>query len=155
MSIMHEKELSLQQLIEKSDLVLEVEFIEEYTEKIMLESKEDPKKKIPPFLKKGCVFRTGKVLKNSQGITVPEIIKVPNENWHRFLSQHKEQYLNGPSKSYLIEEYITEVASMKEATVLFLYHFQGTYDLAARGAFESDAALEKIELLLKATKRSR
>lgn len=152
MSIMREKELSLQQLVEKSDLILEVEFVEEYTEKIMLESKDEPTKKIPPFLKKGCVFRTGQVLKNGQGIAVPETIKVPNENWHRFLSQHKERYLNGPSKSYTIEEYITEVASMKEATVLFLYHFQGTYDLAARGAFESNANREKIEMLLKAKK---
>lgn len=152
MSIMREIELSLQQLVEKSDLILEVDFIEEYAEDIALVDKDQPAKKVPTFKKKGCVFRTGQVLKNSQGIRVPEIIKVPNENWHRFLSQHKEQYMNGPSKSFTIEEYVSEVASMREATLLFLYHFQGMYDLAARDAFEGNANREKIEILLKAKK---
>jgi hypothetical protein len=39
---------------------------------------------------------------------------------------------------------------MKNADILFLHHFQGTFELEAKGAFESAAALEKITMLIAA-----
>lgn len=88
------------------------------------------------------------VLKNTARIEVPNKIQVPNENWRRSLSQHKEQYAGGPSKSYSVPAYATDVPSPQKASILFLQHFQGMFDLAAKDAFEIAAAEEKITMLL-------
>lgn len=104
----------------------------------------------PPFKKKGFVFRVKKVVKNPDKIDVPQTMRVPVEGWRRSLSQHKEQYAGGPRKSYGVRKYETEVSSMKNADILFLHHFQGTFELEARDSFESAEALEKIMILIEA-----
>jgi hypothetical protein len=80
---------------------------------------------------------------------VPQTIRVPNANWRRSLSQYKELY-GGPSKSYSVKYYNTEVKSMRSATILFLHHFESTFELETKGSYESVEALDKIIMLLKA-----
>jgi hypothetical protein len=150
MSIIRSTEISLSELVKESNLILQVKFIELFKETVPIidRSKGQIDKPIPPFIKKGCVFRVLGVIKNTARIIVPEKIQVPNENWHRSLSQHKEAHAGGKSKSYNAPTYITEVASFQKAAILFLHHFQGMYDLAARDSFENLAAEEKIRMLL-------
>jgi len=90
------------------------------------------------------------VLKNTAAIQVPPTIRVPKEEWRRFLSQHKERYANGPSKSFGVKQYTTDVPSMEQADILFLHHFQDSFELETQDSFESAAAREKIEMLLAA-----
>jgi hypothetical protein len=153
MSIVRYNELSLSELIEESTLIAEVELTGSFQEEIPIVNRDSKVagSSIPPFIKKGYIFKVKNILKN-KGDSVPEIINVPDENWRRFLSQHKETYANGPSKSYTVPEYKSDVKSITKATVLFLHHFQGMYDLTAAHAFESKAALEKINLILHPTK---
>jgi hypothetical protein len=90
------------------------------------------------------------VLKNTARIIVPEEIHVPNENWRRSFSQHKEAHAGGKSKSYNVPTYPTEVTSIQKANILFLHHFQGMYELTARDSFENVDSEEKIKMLLEA-----
>jgi len=150
MSIIRYKELSISEVIEESTLIVEVEAIGPFQEEVPIVNREansSSANPIPPFIKKGYTFKVKNVLKN-KGDQVPEAINVPNENWRRALSQHKEAHANGPSKSFTVPEYKSDVKSIAKATVLFLNHFQGMYDLTAATAFENKAALEKINMIL-------
>lgn len=149
-SIIRSSEISLSELVEESNLILQVKFIELFKETIPVidRSNGQTDKAIPPFIKKGCVFQVLGVLKNTARVIVPDKIHVPNENWHRSLSQHKEAHAGGKRKSYNVPTYSTEVSSMRKAAILFLHHFQGMYDLAAKDSFEDAAAEEKIKMLL-------
>jgi hypothetical protein len=149
MSIIKGIPVELSDIVKEANLIVEVACIGPFTEDIAISSK-DPKVPAPPFKKNGFVFRVKKVLKNPDKIDVPKTIRVPEERWRRSLSQHKEQYADGPSKSYGVREYETEVDSMKNASILFLRHFQGTFELEARDSFESVEALEKIMMLIEA-----
>jgi hypothetical protein len=149
MSIISSTPLELSEIVEESNLILEVKCTAPYTEEVAIKS-DDPKATVPPYIKKGFVFSVISTLKNTAGIVVPQTIKVPREEWRRFLSQHKERYANGPSKSYGVKEYLTDVPSMEKADILFLHHFQGIYELTARDSFESVAAREKIDMLIAA-----
>lgn len=152
MSIIRSSEISLSELVEESNLIVQVKFIELFKETVPVidRSKGETDKLIPPFIKQGCVFQVLGVIKNTARVIVPEKIHVPNENWHRSLSQHKETHAGGKSKSYNVPTYRTEVPSMKKAAILFLHHFQGMYDLAAKDAFEDATAEEKIKMLIDA-----
>jgi hypothetical protein len=152
MSIIRSTEISLSELVKESNLILQVKFIESFKETVPVtdRSQSQTDKPIPPFIKKGCVFKVLGVLKNTARIVVPEKIQVPNENWRRSLSQHKEEHTGGKSKSYNVPTYVTEVSSMQKAAILFLHHFQGMYDLTARDSFEDTSAEEKIKMLLEA-----
>ena len=150
MSIIRSTEISLSELVEESNLIVKVKFVELYKENVPVVDKSNgqPDPSVPPFIKKGCVFQVLSVLKNTARIEVPEKIQVPNENWRRSLSQHKEKHAGGQSKSYNVPTYITDVSSIKKASIIFLHHFQGMFDLTAKNAFESTAAEEKIKILL-------
>lgn len=144
-------ELSISEVIEESTLIVEVELVGPFEEEIPIvnrDSKVDSVKPIPPFIKKGYTFRIQTVHKNTGEGKLPETINVPNENWRRALNQHKERYAGAASKSYAVPEYKSDVKSIAKATVLFLNHFQGMYDLTAVNAFENKAALEKIGMIL-------
>ena len=150
MSITRPTEISLSELVKESNLILQVKFIKIFNETIPVidKSSDQTGKPIPPFIKKGCVFKVLGVLKNTAHITVPENIPIPNENWHRSLNRHKEIYAGGKQKSYNVPTYRTEVSSLRKAFIVFLHHFQGMFDLAAKDAFEDHAAEEKIKMLL-------
>ena len=149
MSIINGIPVELSEIVKEANLIVEVQCIEPFTEDVAIKS-EDPKVPAPPFKKKGFVFHVKNVLKNPDKIAVPQNIRVPEEGWRRSLSQHKEQYAGGPSKSYGVREYETEVNSMKNADILFLHHFQGMFELEARDSFESMEAREKILMLIEA-----
>lgn len=149
MSIIENTYVGLADIVNEANLILAVEFVEAFTEDVVIKSV-DPKLPPPPFKKKGFVFTVKAVLKNTAKITVPQTIRVPKEEWRRSLSQHKEKYANGPSKSYEVKQYETEVDSMKNADILFLHHFQGTFELEVKGSFESVEAHEKITILIEA-----
>jgi hypothetical protein len=150
MSIIRSTEISLSELVKESNLILQVEFIKSFKETVPIidRSESQTDKPIPPFIKRGCAYQVLGVLKNTARIVVPEKIYVPNENWRRSLSQHKEEHAGGKSKSYNVPTYATEVPSMQKAAILFLHHFQGMYDLTARDSFEDVGAEEKIRMLL-------
>lgn len=150
MSIIRSTEISLSELVEESNLILKVKFAALYKESVAVVDKSNSQndQPIPPFIKQGCVLQVLGVLKNTARIEVPEKIQVPNENWRRSLSQHKKMYADGPVKSYNVPEYTTEVSSIKKASIIFLHHFQGMFDLAARNAFENNQAEEKIIMLI-------
>jgi hypothetical protein len=151
MSKIQYREMSLSEVIEDSNLVVEVKFIESYQEEVSVALKNASgatTETFPPFIKRGNTFEVKKVLKNDTKIKIPDTIKVPDENWRRSLSQHKEKHLNAPSKSYTVPEYITPLKSSSKASVLFLNYFQDMYELTARNAFEDKAALEKVEMLI-------
>jgi hypothetical protein len=145
-------ELSLSEVIEESNLILEVEFLEVYKEEIPITKADSAitsaSEIVPPFIKKSNVFTVTKILKNSGGIKVPERIEVPEEDWRRSLSKHKEKYLKAPAKSYTVSEYRSKVKSISKASLLFLHHFQNLYELTARNAFEDERALDKISILI-------
>jgi len=151
MSIIRSLEVSLSTLIGQSNLIVEVEFVKRYREKVPVvnkSAKESPPWPVPPFIKKGCIFKVIHVLKNESRTEVPDTIQVPDENWRRFLSEHKEQYTGGASKSFVVQEYLTEVDKIEKASILFLDHFQGMYELTAQGAFENASAKEKIGMIM-------
>jgi hypothetical protein len=149
-SIIKSIEISLSELVKESNLILQVKFIESFKESVSITDRSEQKteKVIPPFIKRGAVFHVLGVLKNTARVIVPEKIQVPNENWHRSLNQHKEAHAGGKSKSYNVPTYNTEVPSLQKAAILFLHHFQGMYDLAAKDSFEDKGAEEKIRMLL-------
>ncbi len=150
MSRIDYREMSLSEVIEESNLIVEVKFLKSYQEEVAIAHKDSksPTEKFPPFIKKGDVFKVIRVLKNEGKIKVPESINVPNENWRRFLGQHKEQHLQAPSKSYAVPEYISTLKTATKATVLFLNHFQDMYEFTAQNSWEGKAELEKIEMLI-------
>jgi hypothetical protein len=150
MSIIRYTEIGLSEMVKESNLILKVKFLEPFKESLTVvdKLKDQTDKSIPPFIKQGCLFQVIGVLKNTARIDVPEKIQVPLENWRRSQSQHKEMHAGGPSKSYNVPAYTTEVSSLKKASILFLHHFQGMFDLTAKNAFESAAAEEKIKILL-------
>lgn len=150
MSKIEYREMSLSEVIEDSNLVVEVKFIELFQEEVPIAHKDSTvaSGKFPPFIKKGDVFNVIRVLKNTGKIKVPETIRVPNENWRRFLGQHKEQHLQAPSKSYSVPEYVSTLKTAAKASVLFLNHFQDMYEFTARNSWEGKAELEKVEMLI-------
>ncbi len=151
MSIIKYRELSLTEIIEESNLVAEVKFVEKYQEEVVIANKEEAGAPVPPvFIKKGNIFKVINVLKNKGDFKVGDQIKVPEENWRRSLSQHKEAHLNGPSKSFTVLDYASEIKSITKATVLFLHYFQDMYELTARNSFEGNAAMEKVKILIEA-----
>ena len=150
MSIIRSTEISLSELVKESNLILQVKFIESFKETVPVIDRSEGQtgESIPPFIKRGSVFHVLDVLKNEARIIVPEKIRVPNENWRRSLSQHKETHAGGKSKSYNVPTYLTDVPSLQKADILFLHHFQGMYDLTARDSFEQMTANEKIKILM-------
>ena len=147
MSIIKYLPVELSDVVKEADLILEVKCLEPFTEDVVIKSI-DPSKPPPPFVKKGFVFAVKSVLKNTAKIDVPKTLQVPQEGWRRLLSQHKERYADGPSKSYEVKKYETEVKSLQHANILFLHHFQGTFELEVKDSFESLEALEKITILI-------
>jgi hypothetical protein len=152
MSKIEYREMSLSEVIEDSNLVVEVKFMESYQEEVAIAHKNSAvaSETFPPFIKKGDVFKVVRVLKNENKIKIPETIKVPNENWRRFLGQHKEAHLQAPSKSYTVPEFVSSIKSATKASVLFLNYFQDMYEFTARNSFENKAALEKVEMIIAA-----
>ncbi len=148
MSIIKNIPVSLSDIVTEAELILEVKCIGPFTEEVAVKSI-DPNVPGPPFLKKGFIFTVKSILKNTAKIEVPKTIHVPKEDWRRALSQHKEAYTDGPSKSYGVKTYEeTEVSSMKNADIIFLHHFQGTYELEVKDSFESAGNREKITMLI-------
>lgn len=150
MSQVDYRQMSLSEVIEESNLVVEVKFIELFQEEVPIAHKDSnvASGKFPPFIKKGDVFKVIRVLKNTGKVKVPETIRVPNENWRRFLGQHKELHLQAPAKSYTVPEYVSTLKTAAKASVLFLNHFQDRYEFTARNSWEGKAELEKIEMLI-------
>ncbi len=149
MSIIKNIPVGLSDIVKEANLILEVKCLEPFTEEVAIKSV-DPKVTAQPFKKKGFVFSVKSVLKNTARIEVPPTIRVPREDWRRSLSQHKEKYADGLSKSYGVKQYETEVGSIKNADILFLHHFQGIFELEGKGSFESAQAREKIAILIAA-----
>src|SRR6187402_1158599 len=118
MSIIKNIEVELSDLVKDSNVILEVAYVEPFVEEIAVKSM-DPKASPPPFKKQGAVFTVINVLKNADKIEIPQTIRVPKEEWRRSLSQHKERYAGGVSKSYGVKEYKTEVKSIRNAAILF------------------------------------
>jgi hypothetical protein len=145
--------VGLSDIVKDSNLIVEVKLIDSFSEEMIILNK-NTDSPVPPFIKKGFVFNVLTILKNTTESKIPQTIRVPNENWRRFFDQHKEQYADGPSRSYHIKEYITEVPSLKDADLLFLHYFQEVYELINKDAYESAAAREKVDILLAAKKRS-
>lgn len=141
--------VELSDIVEEANLILAVEFVETFIEELAVKGV-DPNVPAPPFKKKGHVFTIKNVLKNKDNIALPKTIRVPSEEWRRSLSQHKAAHAGGPNKSFTVKRYQTEVASMKDAEIIFLHHFQGLFELEVKGSFESAAALEKITMLIAA-----
>ena len=146
MSIIKTRLVEIFDIVEDSNLIITVEYVEPFSEEVTVKSN-DPNTTPLPFKKTGYVFKIKDVLKNTEKTDLPQTIRVPNENWRRSLSQHKEKY-GGVSKSYEVKEYETEVKSMNKAHILFLHHFQGSFELNVKGAFESEDALEKVMVLV-------
>lgn len=136
--------IELSEIVEESNLIVQVECIAPFNEEITVKGI-DPN---PPFIKSGFDFSVKKVLKNTGKINVPPVIRVPNENWRRRLAEYKHSYGDGVSKSYEIKEYKTDVRTIKKASVLFLHHFQDTFELEVKDAFESLDSIEKITILI-------
>lgn len=149
MSIIKNVPVSLSDIVQEADLILEVRCLESFTEEVAIRNTPS-NEALPPFKKKGFIFSVKGVLKNKAKIIVPETIRVPKEEWRRSLSQHKEKYSDGMSKSYEVKQYKTEVTSMKNADILFLHHFQGSFELETKDSFESAEAHEKITILIAA-----
>jgi hypothetical protein len=149
MSAIKYRELSLTEIIEESNLVVEVKFVKKYREEVAMARKDGSDVPIPPaFVKKGNLFRVMNVLKNKGDFKVGDQIKVPEENWRRSLSQYKETHLDGPVKSFTVLDYATEIKSISKATVLFLHYFQDMYELTARHSYEGNTAMEKVKILI-------
>jgi hypothetical protein len=146
MSIIRSNNLTLEEIIASSNLVVEVEAVEPYEEHIPIAP--DSETPLPDFIKRGIVFRVKRILKNTSGDSIPTMIKVPNENWKRSLSQHKEQNANGPSKSFTYKKYASSVSIMSDAKILFLNHHRDDFSLTAHNAFESLDALKIIEEII-------
>lgn len=146
MSIIQNVELTLQTIVSSSNLIVEVKSVEPYEEPIPIPSEKNTP--LPDFIKRGMIFWVKRILKNTSGNPIPEQIQVPNENWRRYLSQHKERYTNGPSKSFTVNKYDSKVSSMKDADILFLNYYSDNFNLTAQNAYESLDALKIIEEII-------
>jgi hypothetical protein len=151
MSIVRSLEISLSSLVEESNLIVSVQCLKPFREELNMNNQS--LKELPPFLKKGHEFKVIDVIKNKTGITIPEIIQVPDENWRRELANYRKKHFNDAERSFTVLEYNGEITNIKKASVLFLQHFQGMFELSAHNAFEQQAAVEKIELLLASRKK--
>jgi hypothetical protein len=147
MSIIKKIRVELSDIVKEANLILMVDYLESFIEDVAIKGVDQS---VPPFKKKGFVFKVKSVLKNTAKIEVPETISVPKEDWRRSFSQHKEQYAGGSSKSFAVKEYETSVKSIQKADIIFLHHFQGSFDLEVKNAFESTEELEKITMLIAA-----
>jgi hypothetical protein len=147
MSIIRYTEIDLTQLIEESNIIVEVQFVENFSELLPL-STSAGERNLPDFVKKGCVFKIVSVLKNPDKIKIPDTIRVAEEQWRRSFNQHKETYGGGRSKSYDVKKYESDITALKKAEILFLYHFQGMYELTAKDSFVSKAVADKLSILL-------
>jgi hypothetical protein len=141
----------LSDIVKEANLIVEVQCVDSFAEEITVTG--DAGSIAPPFVKQGFTFKVLTILKNTTGSKIPETIRVPNEDWRRRLAQHKEQHADGKSKSYHIKEYPTDVASLKEAELLFLHYFQDVYELITKDSYESSEAREKVDILLAAKTR--
>ncbi len=149
MSIIKYIEIELADLVKDCNLILEVTYVEPFAEEVSIKNV-DPNVQLPYFKKEGCVFSVTNVLKNADKIDLPKTIQVPNEEWRRSLSQHKARHAGTPNKSYSVKQYKSHVKSMRKSSILFLHHFQGTFELESKNSFESVDALDKITMLIKA-----
>ncbi|MDF2454285.1 MAG: hypothetical protein K0R51_278 [Cytophagaceae bacterium] len=149
MSIIKDQEVSLPTIILQANLIVEVRCIDTFEEEVLVLS-DDKKEGVKPFIKKGLVYQVTSILKNTTDhpMAVDTRIRVPHENWRRSFSQHKEAYAGGPSKSFTVTSYTTEVPSMAEAGILFLHAFKDTYQLVSKNAFEQTIKKEQIEGLI-------
>ena len=135
--------VELSEVVSESNLIVEVECIGPFSEDVVVKGIDHS-----PFVKKGFDFRIKNVLKNKDKVKVPATIRVPNENWRRRLSEYKNMYGDGPSKSYGVKEYETEVKSIDKAEILFLHQFQDSYELEVKDSYESLDAMEKVTILI-------
>jgi hypothetical protein len=144
-----ELEIGLSSLVKDSNLIVKVRFVKLFKESLpVVDKQQDQAIIIPPFIKQGCVFEVLAVLKNTSRTEIPDKINVPNENWRRLLGRHKEKFAGGIAKTYTVPLYISDVPSLRKATILFLNYFQGMFDLAAKDAFEDGTAEEKVAMIL-------
>src|SRR4051812_8757538 len=141
-------ELSLSEVIEESNLIVEVVFIATSQEEVPIKGSAGQSTSAPPFIKKTNVFDVKSILKNAGEIKVPAQLIIPDQQWRSALSKHKEKYAGGPKKLFPVIEYKTQVKSIKQATLLFLHQFQNTFELTAKNSFEDDATKEKISMLI-------
>jgi len=146
MSIIRNVDLTLETIVSSSNLIVQVQTVEPYEERIPITS--DSNSALPDFIKKGLIFRVKRILKNASENSIPELIKVPNENWKRYLSQHKERYANGPSKSFTVNSYKSKVSSMNDADILFLNRSLDNFSLTAHSSYESLDSLKIIEEII-------
>jgi hypothetical protein len=144
-------ELELSHVVKDSNIIVLVTYVEPFTEEVVVKTS-DPTQFVPVFKKEGIIFNVKSVLKNTDKIEIPKTIRVPKSDWRRSLNIHKEKYAGGISKSYNLMQYKSEVKSMKHADILFLHHFQQTFELLAKNSFESQEALEKVTMLIAANK---
>jgi hypothetical protein len=147
MSIIRYTEIDLTQLIEESNIIVNVQFIENFSESLSINAIAG-ERNVPDFVKKGCVFKVISILKNPDKLKIPETIQVAEEKWRRSFNQHKETYAGGRSKLYEVKRYESDVSTLKKAEILFLYHFQGMYELTAKDSFVSQAVADKLSILL-------
>jgi hypothetical protein len=148
MSIIRETYLTLVSVITESNVIVEVEFTGPFEEEMPVVLK-DESLTVPPFTKRGLIFRVKNVIKNTHKDPVDTFVRIPAENWKRSFSQHVELHANGPSKSYRVKTYKTTVPSFPEAAILFLHRFHNSYELTAKGSYESTASRRVIEKLIK------
>jgi hypothetical protein len=146
-----ELEIGLSSLVKDSNLIVKVRFVKLFKQNLLVTDKQQQETAttaIPPFIKHGCIFEVLAVLKNTSRTEIPNKLHVPNENWRRLLSRHKEKFAGGVAKTYTVPLYISDVPSLRKATILFLNYFQGMFDLAAKDSFEDGTAQEKVEMIL-------
>jgi hypothetical protein len=153
MSIVRSLEISLSSLVEESNLIVSGQYLKSFKEEIPITNSASTP--LPPFIKKGFSFKIAEILKNTTGIQIPGIIQVPDENWRRELAKHRKKYLDDADRSFTILQYNGELTDIKKASVLFLQHFQGMFELSANNAFEDEAGLEKTQMLLRSAKKKR
>lgn len=147
MSIIRNIDVTLETIVSTSNLIVEVEAVESYEERIPIPS-DNTNKALPDFIKKGLIFRVKRVLKNTSTDPIPDLIRVPNENWRRRFSQHKEQYANGASKSFTVNKYASSVSSINDADILFLNRHLDNFSLTAHSSYESLDSIKKIEKII-------
>jgi hypothetical protein len=95
--------MSLSEVIEDSNLVVEVKFIEHYQEEVSValkNAKGAATETFPPFIKKGNTFKVKRVLKNTRESKNSGYHKSAQRKLAEALSQHKEKHLNAPCKVF-------------------------------------------------------
>ena len=143
MSIIRNIDLTLETIVSLSNLIVEAETVEPFEELIPIPS-DNKDRVLPDFIKTGMIFKVKSILKNTSDNFIPALIRVPNENWRRRFSHHKERYANGVSKSFTVNKYISKVSSIKEAKILFLNCYSDDFSLTAHNAYELQDSLQKV-----------